>query len=99
MSTNWREAEICQKIDLPIFWKNLVGADLDPLSDLQEADLTTYNYIKKFELVESEEELRSLCAHLMPLFVYNSLNGHEVELFPGGRRSCQVSGILWCLEG
>ena len=36
---------------LPLFWKNLVGLKLDPVTDLQEADLSTYNYIKMFEMV------------------------------------------------
>ena len=36
---------------LPVFWKNLVGLPLDPITDLQEADILTYNYIKKFEMV------------------------------------------------
>ena len=36
---------------LPLFWKNLVGVDLDPVTDLQDADILTYNYIKKFEMV------------------------------------------------
>lgn len=31
------------------FWKSLVGEPLDPEQDLQEADLLTYNYVKKFE--------------------------------------------------
>lgn len=31
------------------FWKGLVGEPLDPEQDLQEADLLTYNYVKKFE--------------------------------------------------
>lgn len=33
------------------FWKGLVGEALDPETDFQEADLLTYNYIKKFESV------------------------------------------------
>ncbi len=33
------------------FWKGLVGEALDPESDFREADLLTYNYIKKFENV------------------------------------------------
>lgn len=36
---------------LPSFWKTLVGALLDPEVDLQEADVLTYNYVKKFENV------------------------------------------------
>ncbi|XP_061026203.1 probable E3 ubiquitin-protein ligase HECTD4 isoform X7 [Eubalaena glacialis] len=34
---------------LPSFWKTLVGEPLDPDQDLQEADILTYNYVKKFE--------------------------------------------------
>lgn len=33
------------------FWKGLVGEPLDPEQDLQEADLLTYNYVKKIESV------------------------------------------------
>ena len=36
---------------LPVFWKNLVNITLDPITDLQDADVLTYNYIKKVELV------------------------------------------------
>lgn len=36
---------------LPSFWKTLVGEPLDPDVDLQEADILTYNYVKKFENV------------------------------------------------
>ncbi|XP_026715783.1 probable E3 ubiquitin-protein ligase HECTD4 [Athene cunicularia] len=36
---------------LPSFWKTLVGEPLDPDLDLQEADILTYNYVKKFENV------------------------------------------------
>lgn len=38
---------------LPSFWKTLVGEPLDPDVDLQEADILTYNYIKKFENVSN----------------------------------------------
>lgn len=37
---------------LPSFWKTLVGEPLDPDVDLQEADILTYNYVKKFENVQ-----------------------------------------------
>lgn len=33
------------------FWKGLVGEPLDPDQDLQEADVLTYNYVRKFENV------------------------------------------------
>ena len=36
---------------LQLFWKNLVGEDLDPVTDLSEADTVTYNYIKNLEMV------------------------------------------------
>lgn len=36
---------------LPSFWKTLVGEPLDADQDLQEADVLTYNYVKKFESV------------------------------------------------
>lgn len=35
------------------FWKGLVGEPLDPEQDLQEADVLTYNYVKKFANVRS----------------------------------------------
>lgn len=38
---------------LPSFWKTLVGEPLDPEQDLQEADILTYNYVKKFESVSA----------------------------------------------
>jgi len=45
-------ADIPLGIDLlSVFWKNLVGVELDPITDLQEADILTYNYIKKIEMV------------------------------------------------
>lgn len=36
------------------FWKGLVGESLDPEQDLQEADVLTYNYVKKFENVRDQ---------------------------------------------
>jgi hypothetical protein len=45
-------ADIPYGLDLlPSFWKNLIGCDLDPVTDLQDADITTYYYIKKIEMV------------------------------------------------
>ena len=35
--------------------------------------------------LESEDELRSLYAEQVPRFVFNSLNGEEIELIPNGR--------------
>lgn len=40
---------------LACVWKLLVGAELDPVTDLKEADLLTYNYIKKIEMVRYQE--------------------------------------------
>lgn len=40
---------------LACVWKLLVGAELDPVTDLKEADLLTYNYIKKIEMVGYQE--------------------------------------------
>ncbi|XP_057234090.1 probable E3 ubiquitin-protein ligase HECTD4 isoform X2 [Malurus melanocephalus] len=86
---------------LPSFWKTLVGEPLDPDVDLQEADILTYNYVKKFENINDETELEALCAeiasqHLVTespdcpnkpccKFTYPSLTGEEVELCPRGR--------------
>lgn len=36
------------------FWKGLVGEALDPDQDLQEADVLTYNYVRKFENVRDQ---------------------------------------------
>lgn len=41
------------------FWKGLVGESLDPEQDLQEADVLTYNYVKKFENVRKQRHKRS----------------------------------------
>ncbi|XP_023814345.2 putative E3 ubiquitin-protein ligase HECTD4 [Oryzias latipes] len=38
------------------FWKGLVGEPLDPEQDLQEADVLTYNYVKKFENFSFESQ-------------------------------------------
>ncbi|OWF52164.1 E3 ubiquitin-protein ligase HECTD4 [Mizuhopecten yessoensis] len=82
---------ITMRADIPLgmdlltcFWKVLVGVNLDPVTDLQEADQITYNYIKKIEMCESEAELQTLCADVYPRFVFNSLAGEEVELVPKG---------------
>ena len=67
--------------------------------DLQEADYVTYNLTRKILSVESAEEFQSVVnnrglgggageegsAQKQLTFVYNSLNGLEVELVPGGR--------------
>ncbi|XP_036454105.1 probable E3 ubiquitin-protein ligase HECTD4 isoform X4 [Colossoma macropomum] len=82
-------------------WKGLVGEVLDPDADLQEADLLTYNYIKKFESVTDEAELEALCAEISSqnhsgespdspsspccTFTYVTMSGEEVELRQGGR--------------
>ncbi|KAG8456143.1 hypothetical protein GDO86_002079 [Hymenochirus boettgeri] len=86
---------------LPCFWKMLVGEPLDPEIDLYEADILTYNYIKKFENVNDESDLESLCAEIaaqhLPTespdsphkpsckFTYLAMTGEEVELCPKGR--------------
>ena len=70
---------------LPVMWKNIVGERLDPTTDLQDADPLTYNYIKKFEVAENEEELSALMEDSAPRFVYTSLTGDEVDLVPNGR--------------
>ncbi|XP_050780211.1 probable E3 ubiquitin-protein ligase HECTD4 isoform X6 [Gopherus flavomarginatus] len=86
---------------LPSFWKTLVGEPLDPDVDLQEADILTYNYVKKFENINDETELEALCAEIASQhlatespdypnkpcckFTYLSMTGEEVELCPRGR--------------
>uniref|UniRef100_A0A3P9LU10 HECT domain-containing protein n=1 Tax=Oryzias latipes TaxID=8090 RepID=A0A3P9LU10_ORYLA len=83
------------------FWKGLVGEPLDPEQDLQEADVLTYNYVKKFENVADESELEALCAEISSqhhsgespespsrpccTFTYYTMTGEEVELCQGGR--------------
>uniref|UniRef100_A0AAY5EB62 HECT domain-containing protein n=1 Tax=Electrophorus electricus TaxID=8005 RepID=A0AAY5EB62_ELEEL len=82
------------------FWKGLVGEVLDPDADLQEADLLTYNHVKKFESVIDEAELEVLCAEISSqnqsgespdspsrpccTFTYITMTGEEVELCQGG---------------
>lgn len=82
---------ITMRADIPLgldmlacVWKLLVGAELDPVTDLKEADLLTYNYIKKIEMVETESELQALCSGVFSRFVYSSLAGEEVELINKG---------------
>ncbi|KAM6193704.1 putative E3 ubiquitin-protein ligase HECTD4 isoform 2-T2 [Sarcoramphus papa] len=86
---------------LPSFWKTLVGEPLDPDVDLQEADILTYNYVKKFENIHDETELEALCAEIASQhlatespdcpnkpcckFTYLTMTGEEVELCPRGR--------------
>ncbi|KAG7243852.1 hypothetical protein INR49_006006 [Caranx melampygus] len=83
------------------FWKGLVAEPLDPEQDLQEADVLTYNYVKKFENVSDETELEALCAEISSqhhsgespdspsrpccTFTYITMTGEEVELCQGGR--------------
>ncbi|KAG5840241.1 hypothetical protein ANANG_G00186730 [Anguilla anguilla] len=99
---------IAVRADVPLpldllgsFWKGLVGEPLDPDADLQEADLLTYNYVKKFESVSEEAELEALCAEISSqhhtgespdspsrpccTFTYVAMTGEEVELCTGGR--------------
>lgn len=45
---------------LACVWKLMVGAELDPVTDLKEADLLTYNYIKKIEMVRCQENQKCL---------------------------------------
>ncbi|XP_006894741.1 PREDICTED: probable E3 ubiquitin-protein ligase HECTD4 [Elephantulus edwardii] len=86
---------------LPSFWKTLVGEPLDPDLDLKEADILTYNYVKKFESINDETELEALCAEIASQhlasespegpcrpccrFTYPSMTGEEVELCSRGR--------------
>ncbi|XP_060106352.1 probable E3 ubiquitin-protein ligase HECTD4 isoform X1 [Heteronotia binoei] len=86
---------------LPSFWKTLVGEPLDPDLDLQEADVLTYNYVKKFENLNDEAELEALCAEIASQhlamespdcpnkpsckFTYLTMTGEEVELCARGR--------------
>uniref|UniRef100_A0A8C6YBB9 HECT domain E3 ubiquitin protein ligase 4 n=1 Tax=Naja naja TaxID=35670 RepID=A0A8C6YBB9_NAJNA len=86
---------------LPSFWKILVGEPLEPDVDLQEADVLTYNYVKKFENLNDETELEALCAEIASQhlamespdspnkpsckFTYVTMTGEEVELCARGR--------------
>uniref|UniRef100_K7F6L4 HECT domain E3 ubiquitin protein ligase 4 n=1 Tax=Pelodiscus sinensis TaxID=13735 RepID=K7F6L4_PELSI len=99
---------IAVRADVPLpldllasFWKTLVGEPLDPDVDLQEADILTYNYVKKIENINDETELEALCAEIASQhlatespdcpnkpcckFTYLSMTGEEVELCPRGR--------------
>ncbi|KAK6306389.1 hypothetical protein J4Q44_G00233140 [Coregonus suidteri] len=89
------------------FWKGLVGEPLDPEQDLQEADLLTYNYVKKFESVSDEDDLEALCAEISSqhhsgespdspsrpccTFTYITMTGEEVDLCQGGHNL----GVSW----
>ncbi|ESO97623.1 hypothetical protein LOTGIDRAFT_228255 [Lottia gigantea] len=82
---------VTMRADIPLeldivtsFWKCLTSTMIDPISDIQEADILTYNYIKKIEMVETEGELQALCSDVYPRFVYSSLLGEDVELIPDG---------------
>ncbi|KAJ8312853.1 hypothetical protein KUTeg_010226 [Tegillarca granosa] len=64
------------RADIPIgmdllscFWKVVVGTSLDLVTDLQDADQLTYNYIKKIEMVVTDSELQALCADVYWRFV------------------------------
>ncbi|XP_028827058.1 probable E3 ubiquitin-protein ligase HECTD4 isoform X2 [Denticeps clupeoides] len=99
---------IAVRADVPLpldllssFWKGLVGEELHHQADLQEADLLTYNYVRRFENVKDESELEALCAEISSqsssgespdspsrpccTFTYLTMTGDEVELCPGGR--------------
>lgn len=43
-----------------------MGAELDPVTDLKEADLLTYNYIKKIEMVRYQENQKCF---LLPIVI------------------------------
>lgn len=78
-----------------------MGEPLDPDQDLQEADILTYNYVKKFESINDETELEALCAEIASQhlatespegpnkpccrFTYLTMTGEEVELCSRGR--------------
>ncbi|XP_069475595.1 probable E3 ubiquitin-protein ligase HECTD4 isoform X3 [Ambystoma mexicanum] len=104
---------IAIRADLPLpldllssFWKMIVGEPLDPDADLMEADILTYNYIKKFENLNDETELETLCAEIVSQhlatespdcpnkpcckFTYVTMTGEEVELCPRGRHIAVV---------
>ncbi|KPP69529.1 hypothetical protein Z043_111707 [Scleropages formosus] len=66
------------------FWKGLVGEPLDPDIDLQEADLLTYNYVKKFENVRGRggprRSLRAGLGSIIPLQLLTLFSPLELEL-------------------
>ncbi|XP_055958013.1 probable E3 ubiquitin-protein ligase HECTD4 [Patella vulgata] len=82
---------VTMRADIPLeldivssFWKCLTSKTIDPITDIHEADILTYNYIKKIEMIETEGELQALCSDVYPRFVYSSLMGDDTELIPGG---------------
>ncbi|XP_048583049.1 probable E3 ubiquitin-protein ligase HECTD4 isoform X2 [Nematostella vectensis] len=81
-------SDIPLAVDLmPVFWKSLLGRQLDAKEDLRATDILTYNYLRRFSEIETKEEFATLCfeADLCPYyFVYTSLPGDEVELCPDG---------------
>uniref|UniRef100_H3AM67 HECT domain-containing protein n=1 Tax=Latimeria chalumnae TaxID=7897 RepID=H3AM67_LATCH len=64
---------------LSTFWKTLVGEPLDPDTDLQEVDILTYNYIKKFESVSFERNDVHYC---LSLTLVNQQLAGESGFFP-----------------
>uniref|UniRef100_T1J2Q6 HECT domain-containing protein n=1 Tax=Strigamia maritima TaxID=126957 RepID=T1J2Q6_STRMM len=80
-------ADIPLPLDLlPCVWKSLLSIPIDSDSDLKEADYLTYNFIKKFSLVENMNDMKVLLEEYnSPTFLYTTLSGEEVELMPNGR--------------
>lgn len=46
-----------------------MGAELDPVTDLKEADLLTYNYIKKIEMVRYQENQENQKCFFLPIVI------------------------------
>lgn len=82
---------------LPSFWKTLVGEPLDPDGDLQEADILTYNYVKKFESVSGKsfilrDSRNSVPRTLIATFMAWGTRAPQLKTgwdLPGSMRECK----------
>ncbi|XP_028400510.1 probable E3 ubiquitin-protein ligase HECTD4 [Dendronephthya gigantea] len=71
---------------LPSFWKSILGLPLSEV-DLHDADILTYNYIRRLSEISFKEDFERLCMEADisgTRFVFTSLNGEEVSLCPNG---------------
>lgn len=79
---------------LPVFWKNLVGLDLDPITDLQEADILTYGYIKKFEMVSFSRKPENLISSINYIEEIQ-LGKLNITIIHAGHRGWGEEGSHW----
>jgi hypothetical protein len=78
---------------LPVFWKKLASLDLDPVTDLQQADILTYKYIKRFEMVSLFCFIQRLRAFALSLHVTAGLFYAIIVVF--SFRGCVNTKSTW----